>query len=54
MAKAKSNGGAGAGQSKVLLNHNTLKSTSIGNGPHCKPKNKHKRRNWKQYRGQGK
>ena len=43
-----------SGQSKVILNLNPLKATSIGDGFHCKPKNKHKRRNWKRYRGQGK
>jgi len=28
--------------------------TSIGDGPNSKPLNKHKRRSWKKYRGQGK
>ena len=28
--------------------------TSIGNSVRSKPTNKHKRRNWKKYRGQGK
>jgi len=27
--------------------------TSIGNGSNSKPSNKHKRRSWKKYRGQG-
>jgi hypothetical protein len=30
------------------------KKTSIGNSVRSKPKNKHKRRTWKQYKGQGK
>mgnify|MGYP005813665661 CR=1 FL=1 len=30
------------------------KRTSIGNSVRSKPKNKHKRRIWKQYKGQGK
>ena len=29
-------------------------ATSIGRGTKSKPKNKHKRRSWKRYRGQGK
>jgi hypothetical protein len=29
-------------------------ATSIGRGTNSKPKNKHKRRSWKRYRGQGK
>jgi hypothetical protein len=29
-------------------------ATSIGRGANSKPKNKHKRRSWKKYRGQGK
>jgi hypothetical protein len=28
--------------------------TSIGHSTNCKPTNKHKKRNWKRYRGQGK
>lgn len=28
-------------------------STSIGRGSNSKPKNKHKKRSWKKYRGQG-
>jgi len=28
--------------------------TSIGRSKNTRPKNKHKRRNWKKYRGQGK
>ena len=31
----------------------TKKRTSIGASPLSKPKNKHKRRNFKKYRGQG-
>lgn len=27
--------------------------TSIGRGPYARPTNKHKRRSWKKYRGQG-
>ncbi len=30
------------------------KRTSIGNSVRSRPKNKHKRRTWKKYRGQGK
>ena len=30
------------------------KRTSIGNSTRSKPKNKHKRRNWKKYNRQGK
>jgi len=33
---------------------NGKKRTSIGNSKRSKPKNKHKRKNWKKYRGQGK
>lgn len=44
----------GSGQRKNVLNYTYLKHTSIGDKPHCRPKNKHKRKNWKQYRGQGK
>lgn len=29
-------------------------TTSIGNSPNSKPKNKSKKRSWKAYRGQGK
>ncbi len=32
----------------------TPKRTSIGKSRKSKPKNKHKRANWKPYRGQGK
>ena len=32
----------------------TPKKTSIGRSRSSRPLNKHKRRNWKQYRGQGK
>lgn len=30
------------------------KRTSIGQSPLSRPTNKHKRKNWKRYRGQGK
>jgi hypothetical protein len=30
------------------------KRTSIGASAHSRPRNKHKRRSWKKYRGQGK
>lgn len=41
--------------SKVTLNRaGTKKRTSIGMSNLSKPKNKHKRRSFKQYRGQGK
>ena len=33
--------------------NNTEKRTSIGKSKNSKPKNKHKRRGWKKYRGQG-
>jgi hypothetical protein len=29
------------------------KTTSIGKGTYSRPTNKHKRRSWKKYRGQG-
>ena len=32
---------------------NGKKRTSIGNSPRSRPKNKHKRKNWKKSRGQG-
>ena len=32
---------------------NTNKRTEIGGSRSSRPKNKHKRRNWKKYRGQG-
>jgi len=32
----------------------TPKRTSIGRSNNSRPKNKHKKRNWKKYRGQGK
>ena len=40
-----------------LSNHSGVtikKRTSIGASSHSKPKNKHKRRSFKRYRGQGK
>ena len=52
MAKIKK--GGVSGNEKIMLNDNSIKSTSIGDGVHCKPKNKHKKKNWKLYRGQGK
>mgnify|MGYP001555665706 CR=1 FL=1 len=42
---------------KVDLSKSTSKqhvATSIGKSVNSKPKNKHKRRQWKAYRGQGK
>jgi len=33
--------------------HRIKKRTSIGAGTLSRPKNKHKRRSWKRYRGQG-
>ena len=44
-----------SGNSKKILNANSIKGTSIGWG-HIKTSsmNKHKRRNYKAYRGQGK
>ena len=33
---------------------NVKKRTSIGHSPRSRPKNKHKRRMWKQYNRQGK
>lgn len=40
---------------KVVLHTNsTGKRTSIGCSHNSKPNNKHKRRCWKKYRGQGK
>lgn len=38
----------------VLHNNSTGKRTSIGMSHNSCPNNKHKRRNWKRYRGQGK
>jgi hypothetical protein len=39
---------------KVILHNNTTgKRTSIGNSHNSRPNNKHKRRCWKKYRGQG-
>ena len=32
----------------------TPKRTSIGKSKNSKPKNKHKKKSWKKYRGQGK
>lgn len=51
MAKAKS----GGGNTKVILNANSVKGTSIGHGRiKTSSMNKHKRRAYKKYRGQGK
>jgi len=50
MAKAK-----GTGASKKVLNDNNRKGTSIGNGKiKTSSMNKHKKRGYKKYRGQGK
>lgn len=38
---------------RVTMNPPHL-ATSIGSSPNSRPKNKHKRRNYKKYRGQGK
>ena len=43
----------------VIRTHSTYftpvkKRTSIGHSPRSRPKNKHTRRMWKKYRGQGK
>ena len=38
----------------VHKNETFKKRTSIGDSHFSKPKNKHKRRSWKKYRGQGK
>ena len=48
MAKAK-------GWSNTIFKkkYTTKKKTSIGKSKNSKPKNKHKRRGWKKYRGQG-
>jgi hypothetical protein len=37
-----------------IKNKTTPKRTSIGSSKNTRPKNKHKRRIWKKYRGQGK
>ena len=37
----------------VYRNEHIRKRTSIGCSPLSRPKNKHKRRSWKKYRGQG-
>tara|TARA_Y100001951_G_C11289157_1_gene270944 strand:- start:2314 stop:2448 length:135 start_codon:yes stop_codon:yes gene_type:complete len=34
-------------------NEQVKKKTSIGRSPLSRPKNKHKKRTWKKYRGQG-
>lgn len=39
--------------SKLQLNFRHLR-TSIGKSVNTRPRNKHKRRQWKRYRGQGK
>ncbi len=38
----------------VAFERGPKKRTSIGNSNRSKPKNKHKRRTWKRYVGQGK
>jgi hypothetical protein len=44
-----------SGNSKKILNANSIKGTSIGRGRiKTSSMNKHKRRNYKAYRGQGK
>ena len=40
-------------KNKFSLNANKRKRTSQGKSGNSKPLNKHKRRNWKRYRGQG-
>tara|TARA_R100001230_G_C5624645_1_gene133465 strand:+ start:432 stop:581 length:150 start_codon:yes stop_codon:yes gene_type:complete len=35
------------------LSRSKSKRTSIGNSPNSRPTNKHKKKNWKKYRGQG-
>lgn len=43
------------GNAKVILNANSVKGTSIGRGRiKTSSMNKHKRRGYKKYRGQGK
>ena len=42
------------GLTQVKKSRVTPKRTSIGKSKNSKPKNKHKRRIWKKYRGQGK
>ena len=39
---------------KVKKKTTTPKRTSIGRSKYSRPLNKHKRKNWKRYRGQGK
>jgi len=39
---------------KVKKKTTTPKKTSIGKSRSSRPLNKHKRKNWKRYRGQGK
>ena len=47
MAKAK-------GWTSFLYRKNKVeKRTSIGKSKNTRPKNKHKKKNWKKYRGQG-
>ncbi len=42
------------GLSQVKKAKVTPKRTSIGKSKNSRPKNKHKKKNWKPYRGQGK
>lgn len=48
MAKAKISGSKG-----TKLNSQPHRTTSIGNSVNTHPSNKHKRRSYKKYRGQG-
>jgi len=41
-------------ETTVILQFNKHQRTSIGNSPNSRPTNKHKRRCFKPYRGQGK
>ena len=43
----------GENKKVILHNNSTGKRTSIGMSHNSRPANKHKRRNWKRYRGQG-
>jgi len=40
-------------RSFIYLDDTVKKRTSIGHSSRSRPKNKHKRRSWKKYRGQG-
>ncbi len=41
-------------QTERLTMNPPHRATSVGNSPNSRPKNKHKRRDHKKYRGQGK